>query len=250
MADKILVVEDNEAFREAARSYLEFRAGIEYARDYEEALSRLSSGYNGAVFDCFFPQKTGSGIRELGLSAVEKMALQDPEEVKIRGIISRVGEILTLDKETLPIIRVWANSSVGYNTNIEPTIRALDRCSRALGKDAAAKIARNTFGMFSQDKSYARKDYFAALASAIAESEANQPLGILLAERAEELGLPFVLATSTNHHDILTQPVCNYAGRKRWRLVDCPKDREADKGTAGFWENVYFNLQREMEARR
>lgn len=39
------------------------------------------------------------------------------------------------------------------------------------------------------------------------ESESNQPLGVLIAEEARVRGIPFVLATSTYHHDELTQPI-------------------------------------------
>ncbi len=84
------------------------------------------------------------------------------------------------------------------------------------------------------------------LEQAVRRDEANQPLGILIGEQAEALGIPFVLATSTNHHDELTQPIQNYAGRRGWKLVDCSPGSEQDKTNEAYWQRAMGELERRM----
>jgi len=90
-------------------------------------------------------------------------------------------------------------------------------------------------------------DHYLCLDMAVKKSEANQPLGIIVAEAAEQRGIPFVLATSTYHHDALTQPIQNYCGRKCWTLVDCDKDSEHQKASPKFWARAFSELERRME---
>ena len=90
-------------------------------------------------------------------------------------------------------------------------------------------------------------DSYLQLDMAIKQSEANQPLGIFVAEQAQQIGIPFVLATSTNHHDTLTEPIVRYCGAKRWILVDCARDSVHQKASPEFWERAYSELERRME---
>ena len=92
------------------------------------------------------------------------------------------------------------------------------------------------------------------------ESEANQPLGRLVAERCEELGLPFVMATSHNHHNGLVQgsfyangvfaSLKELAGVIDGQTSDHDTHDEKDiaykqgnpKNTPEFWEKAYDTL--------
>ena len=121
----------------------------------------------------------------------------------------------------------------------------------ALGKELVGRMAKPDDALKERFKliyggDRAPKDYYSALMKAMEESEANQPLGLLVAERADELSLPFILATSTYHHDILTQPVHDYASVKGWTLVDCEPNRGDDKASPEFWERVFSELERKL----
>ena len=50
----------------------------------------------------------------------------------------------------------------------------------------------------------------------------TKALGILVVEKAIELGKPYIIATSTYHHDDLTQLICDYQRSYNWpEIVDC-----------------------------
>ena len=75
------------------------------------------------------------------------------------------------------------------------------------------------------------------------KSQDCQPLGIAIAQRASDLGIPFVLVTSTFHHDRLTQPIYEYAERKGWSLID---NVRAEKETVEFWEGGFSSLEKRL----
>ena len=114
------------------------------------------------------------------------------------------------------------------------TARAITQVGNTVGIEAAKLFTRNAGRKYAQEV-----DKLWALEKAIEEDEANQPLGLLVAEQAQQLGIPFVLATSTYHHDILTQPVQDYCGKKGWTLVDCGPNSVDEKSNARFWERVF-----------
>ena len=252
---RILIVEDNPKFREGAEKYIITRSDISpnYAIDYDEAISKIyGNEHDGIVTDCFFPKSTGSGDISLGKEIVESMALSDPDETRARESIAFLEPYIDLsDPEMKDIIDSYIHSMGSREATKEPTFLAIKKVGDTLGKEAATKIAKESLGLIytpksMRDSSSKRRDYYGALNKAMIESEHNQPLGILVAEKAEELGIPKVLATSTYHHDILTQPIQNYASKKGWHLVDCNQDSEHQKETPEFWERVFQILKREV----
>ncbi|MDO8642769.1 MAG: response regulator [Candidatus Woesearchaeota archaeon] len=176
---RILLVEDNEQYAQAAEHYLTSKGtAVVRAKDYSEAIARLSGSspdLDRVITDCFFPEITGSGKTDLGKEVVNRIA--NPDDV------------------------------------------------------------RDDYKPYTE--SYRRN-----LIGAIGKSEENQPLGILVAERAVELGLPLVLTTSTYHHDELTQPIYEYADlSRRWRLIDCGRNSQDDKANPKFWEHTLISLE-------
>ena len=207
---RILVVEDNPQFREGASKYLATREGIQvaYATNHDEAIREIYTEprMEGAVIDCFFPKVVGSKDLTLGYEAIQRMIEADPR---------------------------------GRKTS--PVAKALTQVGDILGRDFAKFAAKNVRVNYSGEG-----DNYWALEQAMKESEANQPLGILVAERAGELGIPFILATSTYHHDELTQPIQDYVSRRGWRLVDCGPNSEHEKETPEFWARAFGELERRL----
>jgi CheY-like chemotaxis protein len=201
---RVLVVEDNEEYRAFAARALDVNytyLPVDFASDYSTGNQALDSEiYTGAIFDCFMPDKEGSGDISKGIDVLEK-------------------------------IKNVAN----YREPESPLALALRQVSNTVGLEAAKYIAK-----ISSVSSFI--DGYHAIELAMKESENNQPLGVLLAEKAEELGIPFILATSTNHHGITTQPITDVASAKGWTLVDCAPNREDEKATEGYWRRAYKNL--------
>ena len=59
--------------------------------------------------------------------------------------------------------------------------------------------------------------------------------------------IPFVLATSTYHHDELTQPIASYCSRNKWTLIDCKEYNPNEKVETSFWQRAYEALLQEMK---
>ena len=244
---KILLVEDNPRYASPAEQYLASRSqAVALARDYSQAMDRLRNpDFDGVITDCFFPETTGSGNITLGKELVGRMAKSDFRERKMVEELEVLGKYVDLEDQDM---RKYARFLIGTSQEREisqsPVVRAIKQIS-ILGKEAATLIAKNTLGMVYRENQ-APKDYYGALMKAMDESEANQPLGLLIAEKSGELGLPLILATSAYHHDILTQPIQDYASSKGWRLVDCGPNREDDKASPEFWERAFGELERKL----
>ncbi|MBS3056661.1 MAG: hypothetical protein J4473_04470 [Candidatus Aenigmarchaeota archaeon] len=136
--------------------------------------------------------------------------------------------------------RAFVGNYLGDDISQSPMVRSIQQVSTlGIGREALTSIVKRSLELI-YDETIVLRDYYGAIRKAMEQSEANQPLGILI---AEELGIPFVLTTSTYHHDILTQPVQNYASRKGWILIDCSPDNPNEKATPGFWRRAYDNLK-------
>ena len=96
---------------------------------------------------------------------------------------------------------------------------------------------------------YELKDY-------IFSKKGNAPFGLLIAEKAEEMGIPYVIATSLFHHNHLAEPV-NYYG------YNCLKNFSVHKGCIvtgdkgenvklkqEYWEEAYAKLNEKINERR
>ena len=250
---RLLVVEDNPVFREGAAQYFASRSDVQtaYAQDAKTAIVHLWTeprSIDAAIIDCFFPANEGSdpeNLRLAGELAVQIMEIEDPQERRIIAGLEIFGRYVDLeDQELRTYVRAFVASTSGAVEN-SPVIRALEQVS-CMGREATTQIAKNTLGLV-YDATRAPRDYYAALRSAIAESSANQPSGILVAREATNVGIPFVLATSTYHHDILTQPVQDHASRKGWTLIDCSPGQEDHKATPQYWARAMGELEQRMQ---
>tara|TARA_Y100000310_G_C20651900_1_gene799897 strand:+ start:209 stop:841 length:633 start_codon:yes stop_codon:yes gene_type:complete len=119
-----------------------------------------------------------------------------------------------------------------------PLSKALKQVGNMLGEDFAKLAALNAGIYYSSSV-----NNLEVMKQAMKESEYNQPLGILAGEELSDKNVPFVLATSTYHHDVLTQPIQDYASKKGWRLVDCNPEFDSEKSSLEFWDKAYMNLQ-------
>lgn len=267
MSDRrILLVEDNSDYFMAALGEADRRGiALDYVPDYACA-ARLLEGValgerdlHGALVDCFFPEETGTGKRDLGRQVVERIAGHYPRPgEQAKEVLDRFREIIEVDEELEKYLTRWALAAHGVNLqgglDTNPTFRAVERVGRVLGREAGAHIAKNSFGMIYRDGSSAAReaaknqprDYYGDLMAAIEADPSNQPLGVEVAERLDEKGIPFVLATSTYHHDSLTQPICDYASKRGWSVLDCGLDRPEEKATPEFWRQAYNELERKI----
>ena len=113
--------------------------------------------------DCFFPEETNSGKRELGRSVIEKLIQDDPEEMRVREFLYKFDKLVTLDDELKEIVRNYAISSSRSEVNVGPVVNSIAKVSGVLGKDAAAKIAKESLGALQKFSTDDSRDYYGAL---------------------------------------------------------------------------------------
>jgi len=242
----LLLVENNPDYYNVALTVL---ADLEYtvfhAKDYSQAKSYLDPQNNYrfelAVIDCLFPETFETDKTQLGVDLVQKMALADPTEQRMVEGLKLFEPYVDL---TNPKIREYLRNII-YNCSgkVEenPILNVTQLISNFLGKDRVTSLVKNGLGMFYQ-KQQASPDHYTALLESMKQSVANQPLGLLVAEQVEEMGLPFVLTTSTSHHDGLTKPIQTYVSQKGWNLIDCARNQKNDKTSHQFWGRVVSQL--------
>ena len=256
----ILIIEDQDRYREAAKSYFSTRPDIKigFAHDYDSAIASLSNKMDGAMIDCFFPKKLGSGDISLGKTTVETMAQLDPLEMEARNLLAGVKNYVdvtdkTIRKYTKILTRLVQNESPFFNPVAreyqDPFVYLIGEYGQLFTKEQATHYLREalerTFegiyhGVWSED-------LYQAMLYEMGKSEDCQPLGIAIAQHASDLRIPFVLVTSTFHHDTLTQPIQDFASRKSWELIDCVPGRSEEKATVKFWERAFGELERKLE---
>lgn len=246
---KILLVEDNPRYASSAEQFSASRnQAVALAVDYSQAIEKLRNpDFDRVITDCFFPEITGSGNIALGKELVGRMAKLDSRERRMVEGLEVFGQYIDLeDSDMRKYVRFIIGNSREGDVSKSYVFKAIRQISElGLDKEATNRIAKNSLGLVFRENR-APKDHYGALMKAIEESEANQPLGLLVAEKTAELGLPLILTTSTNHHDMLTQPVQDYASNKGWKLVDCGPNKEDDKASSEFWERVFGELERKL----
>ncbi len=237
----ILIVEDNDLYFDAAKSTITQNT-LDRAIDYCDAMKKITGEkYDGAIIDCFFPEETGTNKTDLGKSLVARLQGEDPHERKMAEGMEILKDHINLEyPEIYKLARYLVDSLPDFkNSVINQALKSVGE----LSKEVSTLAFRNTVELIYRENR-APKDYYGDLFRAIDNSEANQPLGILVAEKAAELHHPLVLATSTYHHDSLTQPIQNYASTKGWKLIDCAPNKENDKETPEYWVRVMRELER------
>jgi len=233
---RIVIVEDNPKYRAAAESFFDYiHESPVYAVDHASAIQSLADPTDFAMIDCFFPKETGSGDISLGREVVERMAQSDPREMLIREGLKSLEPYVNLND---PEMAKYARFMAGNNhDSLIDVIRKMGETFQPVLMTHFVKNAMR--GTYREEQA---RDYYKALNEAMEQSEANQPLGIEVAEQATSLGVSLVLVTSTYHHDLLTQPVQDYVGRRGWRLIDCNPGRD-EKATPEFWQKAYDALK-------
>ncbi len=244
---KIFIVEDNLKYRKAASECFKEKHDVDFAVDYDSAMNLLSNKYSYAMVDLFFPKNTGTNDISLGRDLVLKMIDCDSVEKNARELINELNKYVDInDAELAPIIKVFAYENKDGIKN--PVFSAIKRVGKTLGKEIATKISTNSLKLLytpshlDHSNRNKRPDYYGELEKAIEKSEANQPLGILIGEKLKDMEIPFVFVTSTYHHDVITQPVCDYISRKNLgSVIDCSPGKEDEKAISEFWERA-FNI--------
>ncbi len=259
---KILIVEDNPAYGAAACKYFrEQKPSVEViaVSDFKSAEQAIRiDGLSGVITDCFFPRETGSSDIELGAMVIELITHGSGRYAQrvaeaIRDLLppytdSQLDSMIT-------DIAYWESEcsnhrdKFAFENELVKTITGVVCTFKNQGMsddDIVIAIKQIMAKLFDSDGVHAipvprRLDL--AMMNALQESPANQALGILVAEWAEHLSIPFVLATSTFHHDNLTQLVYEYLGERRWPALVDTSAGAPQKSEPAFWAKAYSTLE-------
>jgi hypothetical protein len=255
---RILLVEDNPKFIEAATNYFDgANVSFDLAMDYHDAESLIEDvKYPGAIIDCFFPRDY-SDDRTLGQLAIEKMVAMDPQEQFILGYVAEFAKHVDLDDELMKAVRRAGWHEYKSQRDFDPSryvlLRSLARLNNISGREKTTSTFRKymvTDASIHREAYSHFKDGYNLLRSEMEKDPANQPLGIFIAGECQERNIPFVLATSTHSHQSLTAPIYRYCGSFGWKIVGCSPNSPDEKATPEFWQRTYETLIREMGGRR
>lgn len=225
---KILLVEDNPKYAEAAKDYFEKEKGLSLvvARDYVEAKRELDAHkkhktLDRALIDIHFPKQIGSDDISLGYEVMEMM----------HDCMSKYRHV---DRRWSPqkLPRELKNLVEEYGSKSEIVGTYLDR----LKKD-------NNF-LSEVENSYGPLSFNAILRLGFERDPSLQPLGVLIAHLLKDIQLPFILTTDTNHHGLFNEEVYTYIRTDRyWKLQEVYKT-EVNRGKdKEFWEDAYSYLE-------
>ncbi|MCK4351841.1 hypothetical protein KAW65_00345 [candidate division WOR-3 bacterium] len=187
---RILLVEDRPEYQKAAIKGLE-KAGlkgkvvVETAKDYDEAMKLIEKGeknpkekFDCIVTDLLFPERTGSGDHTLGIGVTERIR-ETIESSNLRDVEDR-----------------------GVRENVMSDLGELEKAVGGEKYGIHAPIMR--WEAEREGRGTEKRSIFKS-------AEAVQPLGVLIVEKAKEMGLPYVIVTSGHgaHNDVTT-PISFY----------------------------------------
>jgi|GEM_PF-2532852 len=247
--DFILVVDDKEENRAAAQAYLH-SAGLDgvVASDYVEAKAVLDSGahIDGVITDCFFPEETGSGRKDLGRQTIEHIlagayggkleqaaGIKSKEE-SIDDALTTFGQVVTLGDSPddrlsflLHNYLAYCVKDEEYNPEEDRLLNSIRHMSGSFGPDKAAEHLLETLASASiydeaphtNVRQYDELHYVSRMSYGLRKplevSESDQPLGVVVAEEAAARGIPTIIVSSAYHHATNMQPIGDYIGKRR-----------------------------------
>ena len=249
--NEVLIVDDNILYREAAL-HAKSQLHRYILKDFKSASNLLDEKkFDAAVIDVFFPYDSEC-ILDFSLFETAVDLLKEIPRLKcIEDHVTSYREIIKLNQTTIPILRNLGRYNFDRG-NINPknnsTYTATKRANENLGKHKATKIFINsTKDDFNNNEDFDMygRDSIRDIYEAMQKDPSNQPLGIVLGNKLSELEIPFVLATSTHHHDILTQPIQEYCDIREWKLFDSMGLME--KSNPDYWTEVYEVLNKRFQ---
>jgi len=245
----ILVIEDKKENLEEAKKYFEKikpteKINVFYAEDYKNALKILEKEkIDGIISDIFFPEETGSGKVDLGKEIYNKIAKTfDYEPLPNNQLLKKIEDHIGKEWElkTNYYLTLYELVSLNdYPEKLDEALKELSSLKKSCSKEQFELVAPMIAQQHSHPilRSVAKKlkrkgvkeemgikmarseEYGALLLGYILEGENNQPLGILIAERAKEKNIPLVFITSLHAaHDSAATPVCEYLKKEGIRV--------------------------------
>lgn len=247
MKPKILVVEDRPENLAAARESYAPRDEyhFDFAQDFDEAMEALGrTPYTGIITDCFMPKKTGSGDVSLGLSLVERLAPVTPE---IKEKREKFHEKLESYRELLDVDNPEVQRALYINGGLHVFLRCVYN-----GRDKQENTARylEQFGIepykgesdnWGHAEGHIREgkwvvptdkcvDYPWILEQMMKQTEAAQPLGVLIVDYARANNIPHFMLTA--RHNIGSDPIEEYCKKNS---VPFEMPRESEKKGRSYW---------------
>jgi CheY-like chemotaxis protein len=257
---KLLIVEDNPMFWQAAEDFLKSVTDFEviHAWDYEEAMTVLADdSISAVIIDCYFPRKTGSADITLGQEAINLMQTKiTAEQAKVLKKadewVKKFSERIKLTEKLEKLIRVYV--MVNYLCTPKDAERSeeldLNRLfassvRKVQADNGSEKLESYLSSFLGHDMENFENEFFGreagldahynALTQKMTESANEQPLGVLVAEKVAGMGKRFVLATSTFHHAAGTHAIHVHAVKMHWPKIVDGKDKASQK----FWAEAY-----------
>lgn len=257
MKPKILVVEDKPENQKAAKeSYStsdEYQ--FDFAQDYDKAMNALRvRKYKGIITDCFMPKNIGTGNIDLGLSLVERLAPLTPE---IKQKRAKFLEILNSYKDFLDIDNALVRKLLYIHDgqSIPPCVLDLNnyyvlmKVKTYNDKIKATEYFLKTGGVpvySGQNDRWgqASEDYGWILEQMMQDTEAAQPLGILIIDYAKKQGIPHFMLTS--RHDQIGETILRKWCYQNVVSFGWPTESEKRNPDSHYWQQALESIEKQI----
>jgi len=235
--ERLLIVEDQEAYRDAARSAFKNKR-VEYAIDYDEAMAKIASS-DLVITDVFFPQSQSGNSEALQSEVLDAIKYGTVKDY-IQQMASRakdVGVVCDARLERCFEIMGYHHLSCDDERVLGSLNDSVMRYMQTFGQDSIGKLEGVLRDMLIENSAdRAVSELFQPLKDYMAQDKANQPFGYLVAQEAERLGKRFVLATSLRHAEKTLHPILKSAKNRGWDLLE---GGHGSKDDPGFWKQAY-----------
>lgn len=266
---RILLVEDNERFIYAAKQYfstIDAEVEVDYAQDYDEAMKFLDEvKYDCVISDCFFPKAKGSNDKSLGKKTLKKLkeldfysTMEDLVEETWKNMNLNVSEDLANRIRKFIADNIYCSISTHhyYSEVIEGRFdearlkclaeknleRITDTITRAVKQSFdETKLINIMAPLIKENQMPYSPEYdsIKAIEEAMEKDESQQPLGILVIEKAREKGVKLITnATSEGLHGKMVTAINKYCSNKYFKRPFAAT-KEMPKDKPEYWERAY-----------
>lgn len=249
MKPRILIVEDKAENRAVAKKCYELREEYDfaYASDYDEAINNLEgTSYTGIITDCFMPKKTGSGDITLGLSLIDRLVVTPPEILdrreKYLQQLQQYKDVLDIDNPQLRCA-FYINSNNSFLQAIMGCIYTKNKSPKENTRSYLEKFGVGSYRGERDPWGAAEKDHAWILEQMMQQTEAAQPLGILIIDYAQANNIPHFMLTA--RHNFIGENVIGKWCREN--KIPFGNPTESEKIYPHYWSESLKDIERQIQ---
>ncbi len=224
---EILIIEDRgEYIKAAEKAADQLDIEIVVCRDYAQALEEIKIRPSGILTDIFFLEEFGTNKKDKAYEVIDKIKQAVSHDIDIMGVarykartvynaVTKVADLFGGDVDF--VLDQLPNPVFSNRMNLEQALVP--------------------------EKTKRQRESLKAIQSQLDE---QQPLGVLVAEQAREMGIPYYLLSSYNHHGDKLKGVNAYL-QKASLIVDAVECNFGDRDKPEYWIEIFNKIAKAVD---